>query len=111
MHVYIIGCIRWSKATPLFVYGHSAIPVEMKWQTSRQADAVDAPPLPGHASQIGTSRHVRGSDIDGWIVIGEAFCHPFQIRASRQALFDLGERNPQQLDAMVKDYAATSRHH
>ena len=109
VHVYFIGH-PMERATPLFVYGHSAVPVELKGKLE-VSGAVDAPPLPGHASQIGTYRHVHGSDIDGWIVIGEAFGHPFQVRASRQGLLDLAERNPQQLDAMLRDYASTKGHH
>jgi len=109
VHVYFIGH-PMERATPLFVYGHSAVPVELKGNLE-VSGAVDAPPLPGHTLQIGTYHYVRGSDIDGWIVIGEAFAHPFQVRASRQGLLDLAERNPQQLEEMLKDYASKKGHH
>ena len=51
--------------------------------------------------------HVAGADIDGWIVIGEYEGKPFQVRASRQKLLDLAEKERPTLDAMVAEYEET----
>jgi hypothetical protein len=61
-------------------------------------------PLAGDIHRYGYFGHSSGADIDGWIVIGECEGHTFQVRASRQRLLDLAERDRPKLDSMVADY-------
>jgi hypothetical protein len=107
IHVYFIGH-PIERDWPLFVYGHAAIPVELNGDLE-VSGAIDAPPLPGHISNFGGVRLVRGADIDGWIVIGEFNNEPFDVRASRQRLLDLAERSPERLADMVAVYESTRR--
>ena len=105
VHVYFIGH-PMGNAEPLFVYGHATIPVELHGNLEVKG-AVDAPPIKARMTKIDGFEHVAGVDIDGWIVIGEYEGKPFQVRASRQKLLDLAEKERPTLDAMVAEYEET----
>ena len=105
VQVYFIGH-PMGNPEPLFVYGHASIPVEMRGNLE-VVGAVDAPPIRARVTRIDGFERATGSDIDGWIVIGEHEGTPFQVRASRQALLNLGEKDRQTLDAMVAEYEET----
>ena len=102
IHVCFIGHPT-EREVPLFVYGHVVVPVELKGDLE-VSGTVDAPPLDAHITNLGGVRYVHGSDIDGWIVVGEVSNQWFQVRASRQRLLDLAERKPEQLAEMIAAY-------
>ena len=105
VQVYFIGH-PMGNPEPLFVYGHATIPVELGGKLEVKG-AVDAPPIRARVNRIGGLEYARGADIDGWIVIGEHEGKPFQVRASRQRLLDLAEKDRPTLDAMVAEYEET----
>jgi hypothetical protein len=102
VQVYFIGHPA-ERDVPLFVYGHVTVPVDLNGNLE-VSGTVEAPVLDGHVTNIGNLRLVRGSDIDGWIVVGEVNSQRFQVRASRQRLFDLAEHSPERLAEMVARY-------
>jgi hypothetical protein len=108
VQVYFIGH-PMAREVPLFVYGHAIIPVELNGNLE-VSGTIDAPPLEGHTSRIAGVQMVHGSDIDGWIVIGEINNQRFQVRASRQRLLDLAQNGADQLDEMTAEYEAKHRH-
>jgi len=104
LHVYFIGH-PMGRSEPLFVYGYTSFPVELNGDLEVQGE-VDAPPLGANVQHYALSgiSYVSGGDIDGWIVIGEYQGRPFQVRASRQKLLELAERDRSTLEAMVDQY-------
>ena len=104
VHVYFIGH-PMGNPEPLFVYGHAVIPVEFHGDLEVKGE-VDAPRIRANVqyyASLGVG-YSSGTDIDGWIVIGEYAGRPFQVRASRQRLLDLAERDRPILDEMVAEY-------
>ncbi len=109
IHVYFIAHPN-ERETPLFVYGHVVVPVELGGELEIRG-TVDAPPLPANITNLGNFRLLHGSDIDGWIVVGESNGQTFQTRASRQRLLDLAQNDPQRLAEMAADYDSSRRLH
>ena len=111
IQVYFIGH-PMGRSEPLFIYGHAAFPVELHGNLEVKGE-VDAPPIRANVQYYAAldRSYVSGGDIDGWIVIGEYQGRAFQVRASRQRLLDLAERNRATLDTMVADYERQKSHH
>jgi hypothetical protein len=107
IQVYFIGHPMGS-SEPLFVYGHASVPVEFRGNLEVKG-TVDAPSIRASVHRFGGVEYSSGADIDGWIVIGEYEGQAFQVRASRQRLLDLAEKDRASLDAMAADYDGHKR--
>ncbi len=109
IHVYFIAHPN-ERETPLFVYGHVVVPIELGGELEIRG-TVDAPPLPANITNLGNLRLPHGSDIDGWIVAGQSNGQTFQTRASRQRLLDLAQNDPERLAEMTAAYDSSRRRH